>query len=157
MYIGVDPGKSGAIAIIDGFKSVPILDRIIEFGETERDVWKEYIDATDATIGGEHDCKALIEKVHSMPAQGVSSSFKFGMYYGQARMLLIASGTPFETVRPLEWQRGLGIPKRGKDEAKTAFKRRLKAKAQELFPDVKITLKNADALLIAEYCRRITK
>ena len=41
-----------------------------------------------------------------------------------------------------------------KEESKSQWKNRLKAKAQQLFPKLKITLKTADAILIAEYCRR---
>ena len=69
-------------------------------------------------------------------------------------MALTAAGIPFEEVTPVVWQRGLGIPVRKKDESRSQFKGRLKAKAQQLFPQVKVTLKTADALLISEYCRR---
>jgi Holliday junction resolvasome RuvABC endonuclease subunit len=97
---------------------------------------------------------AVIEHVHAMPKQGVSSTFKFGVGYGGLRMALIAASIPFEEVTPRTWQKALGVVVRKKTETKTQFKNRLKAKAQQLFPRESITLKTADALLIAEYCRR---
>ena len=69
-------------------------------------------------------------------------------------MALIAAGIPFEEVIPRTWQKGVGITPRGKGETKTRFKNRLKAKASQLFPKVNVTLATADALLIAEFCRR---
>jgi hypothetical protein len=85
--------------------------------------------------------------------------FNFGWNYGSLRMAMIASGLPFEDVPPQVWQKALKIPSRKKEgrqykETKAAFKNRLKAKAQQLFPRVYITLATCDALLIAEYCRR---
>jgi crossover junction endodeoxyribonuclease RuvC len=96
----------------------------------------------------------MIEKVHSMPKQGVASSFKFGRGYGGLRMALIAAGIPFEEVTPQAWQKALAIPKRSKTETPVQWKNRLKALAQQLYPDIKVTLKLADALLIATYCQR---
>ena len=80
--------------------------------------------------------------------------FKFGMSYGGLRMALTAAQIPFESATPQNWQKSLGIGKKGKTETRTSFKNRLKAKAQQLFPNLKVTLATSDALLLAEYCRR---
>jgi Holliday junction resolvasome RuvABC endonuclease subunit len=106
----------------------------------------------------EHSARsyAVIEKVHAMPAQGVSSTFKFGTSYGALLMALTAAYIPFEMVTPQKWQRELGVLSR-KGMTKTQHKNQLKAKAQELFPDLKVTLATADALLLAEYCRRLRR
>jgi Holliday junction resolvasome RuvABC endonuclease subunit len=92
-----------------------------------------------------------------MPKQGVASSFKFGVNYGIVRMALTAAGIPFEEVTPQAWQKALGITHRKKTETPSEWKNRLRARAQQLFPSVSLTLATADALLIAEYCRRINK
>ena len=65
---------------------------------------------------------------------------------------MTAAGIRWEYVTPQKWQRefGLILPKL----SNTDKKNRHKAVAQQLFPDVKITHAIADALLIAEYCRR---
>jgi hypothetical protein len=52
-------------------------------------------------------------------------------------------------VRPQKWQGFLGL---GKSEGdKTKWKNKLKAKAQNLFPSLDVTLSTADALLLLEY------
>jgi hypothetical protein len=120
---------------------------------TERDVW-EFFSRTIYNPEFKRRSMAVIEKVHSMPGQGVHSTFKFGMGYGGLRMALIAAGIPFIEATPQAWQKELEIPPRKKTETKTQFKNRLKAMAQQLFPGVDVTLKTADALLIAYYCRQ---
>jgi len=145
-YIGVDPGQSGGLILLDDtmVKSTPM-------PETERDIW-DWFDHIRQTT--DIAPRAMIEKVHSMPKQGVASSFKFGRGYGGLRMALIAAGIPFEEVTPQAWQKALAIPKRSKTETPVQWKNRLKALAQQLYPDIKVTLKLADALLIATYCQR---
>ena len=146
VYVGVDPGLAGGLVVIDntGAPAEPM-------PPTERDVWDWFY-----SVGHNYSTvpNAVIEKVHSMPRQGVASSFKFGMGYGGLRMALIASHIPFEEVTPQVWQRALGIPPRGKTETPTKWKNRLKAKAQQLYPRLEVTLKTADALLLATYCQR---
>ena len=140
-YLGIDPGQSGGIVKVtsNGFVFAT------KMPETERDIW-EAIRDTDGI--------ALIEKVHSMPDQGVASSFKFGKGYGFLRGCLIAGGIPFEEVTPQAWIKGLAIPSKAKTETRTQWKNRLKAMAQQMFPQLKVTLATADALLIATYNKR---
>jgi len=140
-YIGIDPGKSGGMAVIESNGEVfawPFKN------ETECGIWEIIYDNSCQRV------VAMLEQVHAMPKQGVSSSFNFGMSYGALRMALIAAEIPFETVTPGKWQRVLGCLSKG-DKNVT------KAKAQELFPSVKVTHAVADALLLAEYCRRTWK
>ncbi len=154
VYLGIDPGQDGGIAMVNvatrDSGRRPVLKSAIAMPETERDVWE--------TLRAEGEsakaCMAIIEKVHSFPKQGVASTFKFGVGYGGLRMALTASRIPFEVVLPKVWQRGLGIPARKKNETNSRWKNRLKGMAQQLFPNADITLKTADAILIAEYCRR---
>ena len=96
----------------------------------------------------ETQCFAYLEKVHAMPKQGVSSTFKFGLNYGFLIGCLTALRIPFEFVTPNTWQKALSCQSKG-DKNVT------KAKAQQLFPHLKIIHTIADALLIAEYGRRI--
>lgn len=147
LFMGVDPGKSGGIAVVgDGSAAA------YKMPETETDTYQLFLQEGSATKF------AVIEKVTSRPGDGVVSMFKFGMGYGGLRMALIAAGIPFEEVTPRTWQKGLDIPPRKKTgrgiENHTQFKNRLKAKAQQLFPDLNVTLATCDALLISEFCRR---
>ena len=71
MYIGIDPGKTGAVAILDDKgKYINVLD----FGQEE---------LMPTLIGYAPVVKfAYLEKVHSMPGQGVVSTFSFGENFG---------------------------------------------------------------------------
>ena len=140
VIIGIDPGQSGGIAFLwEGG-----VQRACKMPETESDV----TDLFDLSISEEVAAFAFLEFVHSMPKQGVSSSFKFGRNYGFLRGLLTALKIPFEDVTPQKWQKALGCMSRG-DKNVT------KQKAQQLFPNVgKITHATADCLLIAEFGRR---
>ena len=139
---GIDVGMNGAIAVIsdDGVYAIPFKDEIIGA------VIAEAVHNLD-------DVMVYVENVHSMPGQGVASSFKFGSAFGQAVGALDALGVPYRLVTPQTWQKTIiGLPKK-KDSA-TAHKRALKNEATRRFPACKPTLATADALLIAEYGAR---
>ena len=149
IYIGVDPGKSGAIAEIWEPPAHVRAVRASKFADkTPADMCSLF---SNLSGGGVF---ALIEKVHAMPGQGVTSMFSFGYSAGMLEAFLVAAGIPYEFVRPQEWQKEFGLIFRGKNLTATEKKNRHKAAAQQLFPDMTITHANADALLIAEYCRR---
>lgn len=141
-FMGCDPGSSGAIAVIDGegkYVSHLKLD-----DATERDIW-DWIATESENV---QSIQAAIENVHSMPKQGVASSFKFGFSAGYLRGILVASCIPFEVVAPQRWMKTLNCMSGG-DKGKT------KEAAQRIWTSgVKITNANADALLIAEWMRR---
>ena len=151
-YIGIDPGKSGGIAMIQNYRI-----NYFVMPETERDIWDIFQAYSQGTI------RAVIEKVTSSPQMGVTSSFTFGKGYGALFAFLTAARIPFEEIRPQVWQKALHIPPRKKSESKGQFKKRLRAKAQQMFPELEIwseprsigkQLAVCDALLIAEFCKR---
>lgn len=142
--LGIDPGASGGIALLkdDGAQAW-------KMPATERDTWALICPEPETWID-----VAYIEQVHSMPKQGVASTFKFGQNYGLLRGLLIAASIRFEAVPPRTWQGVFSLPSLKAAGSLTKKKNAHKARAQELFPDLKVTHANADALLIAEYGRR---
>tara|TARA_R100000655_G_scaffold75875_1_gene114826 strand:+ start:803 stop:1258 length:456 start_codon:yes stop_codon:yes gene_type:complete len=146
-YIGVDPGKSGSICAVssDGHAWV-----VIKTDKPYEKIWNKLL------WYGIHECEAVVESVNAMPGQGVASTFKFGESFGMLLGLMTATGIPFEKVRPAIWCKEFGL-KRGEGESNTDWKNRHKQLAQELFPDIDVTHATADALLIAEYCRRKNK
>lgn len=148
VYIGIDPGLKGGIASILPENEIVL----IPMPETEKDIWEVFSDYN----GGR--CYSLIEQVHSMPGQGVASTFKFGTGYGGLRMALTAAEIPFETVRPQDWQKAIKVKPKSKTESKDDFKKRLRAHCQRMYPKLEgITLKTCDALLIATYLQRKTE
>lgn len=140
IYLGIDPGVGGGIAAVsenNGFEFA------VRMPETERDILT-VLQQTDRF----NEAFAILEFVRSSPAMGVVSAFSFGRGYGGLRMALVACGIPFDEVVPRKWQGVMQCLSRGD---KNVTKRR----AQELFPTVKVTHAIADALLLAEYARRI--
>lgn len=137
--IGIDPGVSGGIAwICDG---KPCVEKM---PDTLQDLWELIC---DIKADGDHFV-AYLEQVHSSPQMGVKSAFTFGNGFGHLQMALTAAGIPFERVRPQVWQKALGCMTKGDKNVS-------KRKAQELFPQLKITHATADAILLAEFGRRL--
>lgn len=132
VYIGVDPGMSGGLVSLGGGE-----DHVSPMPDTELGVW-QWLNAIPTRFKGLiSDPVAMIEKVHSMPQQGVASTFKFGVSYGGLRMALIAVGIPFEEVTPQAWQKALGIPSRDKKrETHPQYKLRLLKIAQQIYPSL---------------------
>ena len=138
-YLGIDPGGSGALALVndDG-----VYVEHIKLKETEHDVGN-WLRLWSPTIRF-----AMLERVSSMPRQGVASSFKFGQSYGFCIGLLTAYDVAYELTTPAKWQSAMKCRTKGDKNVS-------KAAAQRLFSgQVKVTHAVADALLLAEHCRR---
>jgi len=148
-YIGIDPGgSSGAIAIIRVEGCTIEEHEHIEFSKATLLEWLQILEDEHALE--DEGATAIVENVHSMPGQGVSSAMKFGVNLGHIEMALTAARIPFEKVTPQKWMKFYGM-KKDKNETKTEWKKRLREKLQQLMPDLKVTNNNADAYLIAYY------
>lgn len=124
--LGVDPGLRGAITIMDG-AGLTIIDvpvhSLARGGKikSEMDVY-EFARWIDAQARIDH---AFIEKVASMPGQGVSSVFSFGKTFGQLIGVIAANFIPMTLVPPQTWKKSLKVP---------AAKDGARARASELMP-----------------------
>ncbi len=152
-YIGIDVGYSGGIAVIDAES------KAIEVYKTPREVL-DFINRLEQlkqkSSNGRVFC--VVEKAMSRFGDSAHSAQTFGYIIGLTHAALEVAKTPYEECTPQKWMKHFNMKKDNKGgETNTSWKNRLKALAQELFPDVKCTLWNADALLIAEYCKRIHK
>lgn len=145
IYLGIDPGLSGGFAAVDRLGNPCILPR--KMPDTERDVFLFFRSQFQASLTAGL-VRAMLEHVSASPQMGVTSAFTFGKGYGGLRMALLAVGMPFDEVSPIRWQNAMSC-RTGGD--KNVSKRR----AQELFPNISVTHAIADALLIAEYGRRL--
>jgi len=155
LYIGIDPGASGGIAYVDRDEDQKAC--AVKMPATERDTWDEMCphDGDYVFIAIEKVGPSRGDYRDKKRKQGVSSAFKFGVNYGLLRGFVISLGVRWDDVSPQKWQRefGLVFPK-AMNLTPTEKKNRHKAKAQQLFPHLKITHAIADALLIAEWARR---
>ena len=151
IFVGIDPGRSGGIATMCGNHVVCM--KLDTNAVTEADIASFLRNQC-------HRIVALVEHVganrkasEGERAQGASGMFSFGQNYGFIRGVLAAHVIARSFVRPQKWQPEFGLSKR-EGETPTQKKNRHKAKAQELFPGMTVTLWNCDALLLANYCRR---
>ena len=139
-YIGIDPGQTGATVIIS--------DVGIDFFDWPGDP-VQYAREIQQLQADFNIKMAILEKVHSMPKQGVSSVFKFGMNFGMIQGVLSALRVPYMLVTPQKWQKGIVVPTDGKDS-----KERSLTVARRMFPQVdwlrrKKDHNRSDALLMA--------
>ena len=152
IYIGIDPGLDGAITVReDGVISIfdtPTLT--IKRGKKNKRLCDAHGMANILKTYIGKDVHVALEKVHSMPGQGVASMFSMGEGLGIWKGLVAMAGFKITHITPQSWKKKLmqGMGKE-KDAARV--------RAIELFPDMYEQLKRkkdhgrADALLLSEY------
>ena len=141
LVIGIDPGISGGLAFISENEV-----KAVKMPETERDIW-DCINAEIQKCKYWKDILIIIEKVHAFPGkQGISSTWKFAQNYGFLRGLVVALECQLIDISPQKWMKEFVITS-SKGKTKTQHKNELKQKAQQFFPQLKITLATSDALL----------
>lgn len=143
--IGIDPGEAGGIAFIDG-----ATERMETYNMPTEVV---DIHALLQELGARGECRVFLEDVgHGMPGQSSKATATFARHNGRLEMALYALRMPTVKATPGKWQKHfsntLGSSK-GVD--KKDWKNKLKNLAQTMHPELKVTLKTADAILIAEY------
>ena len=144
-HVAIDPGKSGGIAYSKG--GVVCAVRMPDTAVSVVEILRQLRDQGSGRL--------VIEQLPKFVGKAIPSSTtavlfeNFGITIGAA----IALGYRVDRVHPSAWQEGLGIGKGCQCANKGEWKRKLKAKAQELFPGIEVTLATADALLIWEHGR----
>lgn len=144
--VGIDPGASGAIVLLED--DVPIewmLMPTMKVGSATRvnaaalAKWFE-----DSQAG-----HVFIEQVGAMPGQGVTSMFNFGHSCGTVMGVVAALVIPHTLVTPQAWKKAAGLIGTDKDAAR--------ARAIQMWPHWRELDKKgagqalADAALIARY------
>lgn len=127
-YIGFDPGKSGAIALLRGEQLIDVADMPIVADKVSPALVAEIVTRYCERISGyagTGGVTCVIEDVSAMPGQGVTSMFTFGRSKGVLEGVCAAKGLRTTYVRPSQWKRDLRISK------EKASARRL---ATELWP-----------------------
>lgn len=128
LTIGIDPGASGAIALLHDGVPVAVHDMPV----LPRKTVGEIVDGAQlaamlrGALHGAHGAAVLVvlEQVGAMPKQGVASTFKFGQSDGIARGVIAALGLPLVEVTPQRWKKRFGLGGTEKDVARaTAIQR----------------------------------
>jgi len=112
--VGIDPGQKGGLAyLVDGdlveYERMPVLKEKNKrsLDKVELVAWFKNLDID----------VCVIERVHSMPKQGVASTFKFGFMAGQLDGIVTALNIRLEYVTPQFWKKAV---LRGTDKSKLA-------------------------------------
>ena len=151
--IAIDPGQSGGIAIQRTTVGVGTVEAVT-MPKTEREIYEVIEGAQSTDVEG---ATAYLETLVKFAGRNMPSSAMavYASNYGFIKGVLTALKWRIVLVPPKEWQRKLNLGK-AKGLTKTEWKNKLKQKAEELYPKLKITLATADALLILEAAKRGT-
>lgn len=159
MIIGIDPGITGAVAFVwESGEYIEVDDiPVMAKGKGASKV-KNQVNAAglihliNRTWRPDQFCVAYLERVSSMPGQGVASMFSMGDTYGCIRGILAALGIETHIITPRQWKKHYGL---------NSDKEIARAKAIELYPQAPLTRKKdqnrAEALLIARYGSTISQ
>ncbi len=150
--IGIDPGLSGGIAILNNDKIKEVFDMpVMAEGKKNKrqlnsaqlvNLLKKNIDSDDETV-------IVVEQVNAMPGQGVTSMFNFGQTFGAIKGICAALGLPIHFVRPAKWKKHFELINSSKDASRT--------KVIEMYPSIsdklskKKDVNKSDAVLIARF------
>jgi len=159
--LGIDTGKRGGFVIID--ESGKVIDKLIM-----PVIDKEYDVTTILSFLEDHKDVdfAVIEKIHAMFQVPAKTTFEMGKGYGIVLGLLYNFKIKFYEVTPKQWQKKIHVnclASRAKDKSYYIFNREFPELAEtfKISPKGNKTLKPhdglIDALLIAEYGRRVLK
>lgn len=123
--LGIDPGQTGGLALVsrDTRGKMTVIDaRMMPLVYPTKKATLDWIASSKLRAATEGPALVVIENVHSMPKQGVASSFQFGRMFGAVEMLAQAvpnSKTVY--VPPATWKMyyGLGSAKHASIELAT--------------------------------------
>ena len=149
---GIDPGLSGAIAILEKKKVLNLFDMpVMAEGKKNK---KQLNNAQLVNIRrensiGDEEIAVVVEQVNAMPGQGVTSMFNFGQTFGSIKGICAALNLPIFFVRPSKWKKYFELINSSKDSSRT--------KVIEMYPSLsslltkKKDVNKSDAILIARY------
>tara|TARA_Y100000768_G_scaffold261333_1_gene199083 strand:+ start:564 stop:1055 length:492 start_codon:yes stop_codon:yes gene_type:complete len=150
--IGIDPGLSGAIAILENNKVLNIFDiPVMSEGKKNKKQLNSalLVNYLRENISNNEEVAVVVEQVNAMPGQGVTSMFNFGQTFGAIKGICAALNLPIFFVRPSKWKKHFELINSAKDSSRT--------KAIEMYPKLsnqlakKKDVNKSDAILIARF------
>ena len=150
--IGIDPGLSGAIAVMYDKKVINMYDMPVmaEGKKNKRQLnSSQLVNIIKENIDEDEEAIVVVEQVNAMPGQGVTSMFNFGQTFGAIKGVCAALKLPIFFVRPSKWKKHFELINSSKDSSRT--------KAIEMYPSQsnhlskKKDVNKSDAILIARY------
>ena len=150
--IGIDPGLSGGIAVLENNQVLSIFDMPVmsEGKKNKRQLNSaQLVTLIKENIKSSEDVAVIVEQVNAMPGQGVTSMFNFGQTFGAIKGVCAALGLPIFFVRPSKWKKHFELINSSKDSSRT--------KAIEMYPAFsnqlakKKDVNKSDAILIGRF------
>ncbi len=150
--IGIDPGLSGAIAILENNKVLNLFDiPVMSEGKKNKRQLNSalLVSLLKENIKNDEEVAVVVEQVNAMPGQGVTSMFNFGQTFGAIKGICAALDLPIFFVRPSKWKKHFELINSSKDSSRT--------KAIEMYPKLsnqlskKKDVNKSDAILIARF------
>ena len=150
--IGIDPGLSGAIAILEDGKVQNMFDMPVmaEGKKNKRQLNSaQLVNIIKENTKINEEILVVVEQVNAMPGQGVTSMFNFGQTFGAIKGVCAALKLPIFFVRPSKWKKHFELINSSKDASRT--------KVIEMFPILsnqlskKKDVNKSDAILIAKF------
>ena len=150
--IGIDPGLSGGIAILEDNIIKVLFDMpVMSDGKKNKRQLNSalLVKLIKDNIKDTEDTVMVVEQVNAMPGQGVTSMFNFGQTFGAIKGICAALGLPIFFVRPAKWKKHFELINSSKDASRT--------KAIEMYPSIseqlskKKDVNKSDAILIARF------
>ena len=150
--IGIDPGLSGAIAILENNKVLNLFDiPVMSEGKKNKRQLNSalLVSLLKENIFKNEEVSVVVEQVNAMPGQGVTSMFNFGQTFGAIKGICAALNLPIFFVRPSKWKKHFELINSSKDSSRT--------KAIEMYPKLSYQLakkkdvNKSDAILIARF------
>jgi hypothetical protein len=142
--ITIDPGASGAVAWEYDGDHVAVANMPMGMSE-QADFLREL-----AVMNQGRETRIYIERVGSyMPGNSATAAVKFARHCGHLEAVCYMLGMPVEYVAPQTWMKAVGALPKDKAERKRAIKEAMARR----YPNLKVTLTNADALAMMEWAR----
>ena len=150
--LGIDPGLSGAIAILEKKKVLNLFDMpVMAEGKKNKKQLNsaQLVNIIRENSIGEEEIVVVVEQVNAMPGQGVTSMFNFGQTFGAIKGVCAALNLPIFFVRPSKWKKYFELINSSKDSSRT--------KVIEMYPSLssqlakKKDVNKSDAILIARF------
>ena len=150
--IGIDPGLSGAIAVMHDKKVINMYDMPVmaEGKKNKRQLnSSQLVNIIKDNINEDEETIVVVEQVNAMPGQGVTSMFNFGQTFGAIKGVCAALKLPIFFVRPSKWKKHFELINSSKDASRT--------KVIEMYPTLsgqlakKRDVNKSDAILIAKF------
>ena len=150
--IGIDPGLSGAIAILENNKVLKVFEMptMAEGKKNKKQLNSaQLVTLLQNNIIKNEEVSVVVEQVNAMPGQGVTSMFNFGQTFGAIKGICAALKLPIFFVRPSKWKKHFELINASKDASRT--------KVIEMYPSLsgdlsrKKDVNKSHAILIARF------